>query len=66
MKEFKKVANREKGFMTFTFIIGIIAFAVLMFNGKEVAPVITTMIWISLIGMSLVKVIEAAVEELKK
>ena len=65
MKNFNKIYNNELLIMFITFVVSVILLAISASNKEMPPPIVSTMMWASILGMAIMRVIKAGVDELK-
>ena len=63
--KFDKVFIKEKGFLMYCIVAALIVMIAQIIMNKEIPAIIGIMLWTSIVGVAVMRVIKAAVEELK-
>lgn len=65
-KTFKEIYNNEEGILIIAVLAAMVMAGVSIFRGTDINSVVSSMLWTSIVGLAVLRVIKAAVKELKK
>ncbi|GAG64309.1 unnamed protein product [marine sediment metagenome] len=65
-KTFKEIYNKEEGILIIAVIFAAILCVITIFKGTQINSMVSSMLWTSIVGLAILRVIKAAVKEIKK
>ena len=66
-KTFKEIVAKEEGILIIAVLAAMVMAGITIYNGgTDLSPIVSSMLWTSIVGLAVLRVIKAAVKELKK